>query len=616
MCGICGVIDFDKKINDHILEGMLDSIKHRGPDDFGFLIEDNFVAGIRRLSIIDISGGHQPIYNEDKSIVTFFNGEIYNYIELRQELKQLGHTFSTNSDTEVIVHLYEQYGISFINQLNGMFGIFLADLRNNEFYLIRDHFGIKPLYYSINNSTLVFASELKAILKSGLVNKSISAEAVVNYFNYLYIPSPKTAFYEIHKLDAGTYLKKSRKGIEKIRWYNVSDFCEPTSKKYNELKDEIRYLLEDSVKLQMRSDVPVGAYLSGGIDSSLLTAIASKNTELPINTFSVGFTPTEFDELTYARQVSQLFKTNHHELIVTAEDAIKQLPQLMWYMDEPIGDSAVLPSYLVSKLAVSHVKVALSGLGGDELFGGYTRYRPLRSKVERLWFLPKPVLKALRPVFSAVQPSYGLQIERLIDPESAANKYHKKVHQMSWEMIGKLTGKLNNQSWFGSDILASYNMYPGTDEINQRMFTDIQTYMNHQLLHLTDRMSMAVSLEARVPLLDHRLVELALSIPSHFKISETDTKIILKSAIKDILPDSILNRPKWGFAAPYKTWTLTNAMQELITQTMEGTLVSDGILDKRGVIEFLGNKEMIKLYSTWVWPVVALEVWYANYKNI
>lgn len=616
MCGICGIIDFDKKITDNILEAMLDSIKHRGPDDSGSLKGDYFVAGMRRLSIIDISGGHQPIYNEDKTIVTFFNGEIYNYIELRQKLKQLGHTFSTNSDTEVIVHLYEQYGISFINQLNGMFGIFLGDLRNNEFYLIRDHFGIKPLYYSINNSTLVFASELKAILKSRLVNESISREAIVNYFNYLYIPSPKTAFNEIHKLEAGTYLKKSRKGVEKVRWYNVSDFCKPTSKKYNELKDEIRYLLEDSVKLQMRSDVPVGAYLSGGVDSSLLTALASKHTEFPINTFSVGFTPTEFDELPYAKQVSELFRTNHHELIVTAEDAVKQLPQLMSYMDEPIGDSAVLPSYMVSKLAVSYVKVALSGLGGDELFGGYARYSPLRSKFERLLFLPKPVLKALRPVFSAIKPSYGLQIESLIYPESAANKYHKRVQQMSWEMIGNFTNKVNNKAWFGSDILDTFNKYTGTDEINQRMYTDIQTYMTDQLLHLTDRMSMAVSLEARVPLLDHRLVELALSIPSQFKISVTDTKIILKSAIKDILPDSILHRPKVGFAAPYKTWALTNAMQELITQTIEGNLVSTGILDKKGVIDFLGNKKMIKRYSNWVWPLVTLEVWYANYKNI
>jgi len=616
MCGICGIIDFDKKINERILEGMLDSIKHRGPDDSGTLTGNDFVAGMRRLSIIDISGGHQPIYNEDKTIVTFFNGEIYNYIELRKTLKQFGHTFSTNSDTEVIVHLYEQYGISFINQLNGMFSIFIADLRNNEFYLIRDHFGIKPLYYCSDNSTLIFASELKAILKSGLVNESISAESIVNYFNYLYIPSPKTAFNEIHKLEAGSYLKKSKKGVEKVRWYNISDFCKPTSKNYDELKDEIRYLLEDSVNLQMRSDVPVGAYLSGGVDSSLLIALASKNTALPINTFSVGFTPTEFDELPYAKQVSKLFRTNHHELIVTAEDAVKQLPKLMSYMDEPIGDSAALPAYLVSKLAVSYVKVALSGLGGDELFGGYTRYRTTRSKFERLLFLPKPILKALRPAFSAVKPSYGLQIESLIYPQSAANKYHKMVQQMSWKMIGNLTGKANNKAWFGSDILDTFNKYPGTDEINQRMYTDIQLYMNDQLLHLTDRMSMAVSLETRVPLLDHRLVELALSIPSHFKISETDTKIILKSAISDLLPDSILHRPKWGFAAPYKTWALTNAMQELIAQTIGGNLVSDGILDKKGVLDFLGNKEMIKRYSTWVWPVVALEVWYSNYKNI
>lgn len=613
MCGICGIIDFEKNIDNSLVSVMLDAIKHRGPDDFGLLNDTNFSVGMRRLSIIDIEGGQQPIYNEDKSVFTFFNGEIYNFIELREKLIKLGHQFKTNSDTEVIVHLYEEYGIAFINQLNGMFGIFLADTTKNEYYLIRDHFGIKPMYYSQVKSTFIFGSELKSILKSGLVRETISQESMVNYFNYLYIPSPKTAFNEIHKLEAGNYLKITLKGVENIKWYNIADFYLPSSKNQKQLQEEIRYLLEDSIKLQMRSDVAVGAFLSGGIDSSLITALASKNTNIPIHTFSVGFSPTEFDELPFAKKVSQLYNTNHHELIVSAEDAIKQLPIVMQFMDDPIGDSAVLPSFLVSKLARENVKVALSGLGGDELFGGYNRYKPSKSKLERLSFIPIPVLQSLSPILSSIFPNYQNQVAKLT--LTSAEKYHNQVSQMDWQTIGNLTGN-KNENWFGRDVIKKFNQYSGKDELNQRMATDIQLYMNDQLLHLTDRMSMANSLEARVPLLDHRLVELSLTIPSYFKINNQETKIILKNAIQDLLPNAILHRPKWGFAAPYKTWTLTNAMQELIIQTINGNLVNDGILDKKGIENFLGNKENIQRYSTWVWPIIALELWYTNYKNI
>ena len=614
MCGICGVIDYKNKIDHSVIHPMLEVIKHRGPDNHGILGGDNFIAGMRRLSIIDIEGGHQPIFNEDQSIFTFFNGEIYNYIELRDKLEKLGHTFISKSDTEVIVHLYEEYGMAFIYQLNGMFGIFLADLNTNEFYIIRDHYGIKPMYYSTQESTFIFASELKSILKSGFVSKEINSEAISNYFNYLYIPSPKTAFNSIQKLEAGHYLKISTKGVEKNKWYSLHDFIIPTSKSRNDLKDEIRYLLENSIALQMRSDVPVGAFLSGGIDSSLITAIASKNTKLPLSTFSVGFTPTEFDELPYARKVSEHYHTNHHELIVSSEDAIKELRNIMWYMDEPIGDSAILPSFLVSKLAVSNVKVSLSGLGGDELFGGYERYKPIKSKLERMHYIPVVVLNSLKPILKNMLPNFTEQVEYY--KSSNAEKYHRKVTQMNVDMISRITGTMQNEIYYGDDLMKIYNKYSGSDELNQRMYTDIQMYMNDQLLQLTDRVSMANSLETRVPFLDHRLVELSLSIPSHFKINLKDTKSILKEAVSDLLPNDILYRPKWGFAAPYKTWTLTNAMKELIEQTIDGELVSDGILDKKGVKDFLGNKEMVERYSTWVWPIIALEMWYSNYKQI
>lgn len=616
MCGIAGIVDFNEPIEKEVLGRMLEAIVHRGPDDSGEVFGENFAAGMRRLSIIDICGGHQPIYNEDNSIITVFNGEIYNYIELRRGLLKKGHVFRTDSDTEVIVHLYEEYGMSFLEHLNGMFGIFIADLNKKEFYVIRDRFGIKPMYYSVFNQTLLFASETKSILRSRLLNTTVSEESIVNYFNYLYIPSPSTAYKEISKLEAGNYLKISEGVVEKCKWYDISKFSQISSRSFEDLSDEIRLLLEDSVRLQMRSDVPIGTYLSGGLDSSILTALAAGHTKLPVNTFSVGFIPSEFDELPFARQVSELYKTNHHELILSSEDAINYLPRIMGYMDEPIGDSAVLPSYMVSKLAVSEVKVVLSGLGGDELFGGYSRYRNVKSKFEKLSFLPNPLLKIISPLIHNINSEYGRQIDNLLFPMTDAEKYHQKVKQLSWEMICSLTGRSLNKEIYGSSIREKFLCCNGVDVPNQGMYTDIQLYMNDQLLHLTDRVSMAVSLEARVPFLDHRLVELSMSIPSQFKIDGTDSKIILKNAIKDLLPNSILNRPKWGFAAPYKTWTLSNAMKEFIHQTINGELISDGILDKKGVQDFLGNSKQIERYSTWVWPIVALELWYANSKKI
>lgn len=616
MCGIAGIIDFSGKMPDGVLSRMLESIIHRGPDAKGELQGDFFAAGMRRLSIIDLVSGNQPIYNERKTVFTFFNGEIYNFIELRKELELKGHQFYTNSDTEVLVHYYEEEGISFVKRLNGMFSFLLGDLATNTFYIVRDHYGIKPLYYHVKNGRVLFASELKSILASGLVNTGINEEALVNYLNYLYVPSPKSIFKDIHKLEAGHYLEISAKGISKSVWYDLKSFIGPSSKDQRALRDEVRFLLEDAIHLQMRSDVPVGAYLSGGIDSSLIAALASKKTSLPLATFSVGFENSEFDELPYARQVAKMYKTEHHELIVSPAHALDFLPKLMRYMDEPIGDSAVLPSYLVSKLAADHVKVALSGLGGDELFGGYSRYNPSKGRFQFLQNLPTPLLKhGFLPIMQRIQPVWGKQLERIMSPATGDESYHERVRQMSTGMIIELTGNSAAPNFIGKDLKKIYNTYPEKDEVNQRMFTDIQLYMNDQLLQLTDRMSMAVSLEARVPLLDHRLVELSLSIPSTMKINSTDTKIILKEAVGDLLPDTTLNRPKWGFAAPHKTWALQNGFQKLLEQTISGNLVSDGVLERKGVENFLGNKELIHQYPTWVWPLVALEIWYTQSKG-
>ncbi len=612
MCGIAGIIDFNARIPEESLAPMLNAIRHRGPDAMGMLTADNFAAGMRRLSIIDLVTGDQPIYNENKTIFTFFNGEIYNYIELRKELERKGHKFRTQSDTEVIVHYYEEEGIDFVKRLNGMFAFMLADTRTKTFYLVRDHFGIKPLYYQVDKGRTLFASELKAILSSGLVEASVSQEGLINYFNYLYVPSPKTIFSGISKLKAGHYLKINNKGVENIAWFTLGENINLYTGSRKNLVDEIRFLLDDSVRLQMRSDVPVGAFLSGGLDSSIITALASRNTDLPLSTFSVGFENSEFDELPYAREVAKLFRTNHHELIVTPNDALKHLPELMKGMDEPIGDSAILPSYLVSKFAAQHLKVVLSGLGGDELFGGYSRYKPLSGLSSVVRRLPRPLLYGLQPFLNSLRPAWGKQIDRLINPPTPATLYHERVRQMSDSMICQVTGSSSISKFVGADVCMVYDQYPADDELNQRMYTDIRLYMSDQLLQLTDRTSMAASLEARVPLLDFRLVELSLSIPSSQKINVKNSKIILKDSTKDLLPARLLNRPKWGFAAPHKTWTRQNGFAALIDQVLDGQLVKDGILDRKGLTDFLGNPQLVEKFATWVWPLVALEVWYAN----
>lgn len=617
MCGIAGIIDFNNRIPSDCLGRMLNRIKHRGPDDWGELVSDKFAVGMRRLSVIDLETGHQPVFNEDKSVFTLFNGEIYNFIELRRILEEKGHRFYTHSDTEVLVHAYEEEGISFIKKLNGMFSFLLCDLNRNVFYFVRDQYGIKPFYYHYQGSRLIFGSELGAIKASGLVNISVSEESVINYLNYLYVPSPKSIYNDVLKLEAGHYLTFSIDGLEKRRWYDLNNFVQGSDLSEKSLVEQIRFLLEDSVRLQMRSDVAVGAYLSGGIDSSLITALATKCTTRPFSTFSVGFESSEFDELPYARQVSSVYNTNHHELVISSGDALSKLPEIMKFMDEPIGDSAILPAYLLSQLASEHVKVALSGLGGDELFGGYSRYCPRRNKFDYIGFLPRPFLmRVILPLFRSIQPAWGRQVERLIDPKSPAAHYHGMVNQMSVEMIDQLSGRRDRGKAMGTAVTDIFNRYQGSDRINQMMFTDIELYMNDQLLQLTDRMSMASSLEARVPLLDHRIVELAVSIPSKLKVNSRDTKIILKNAVKDLLPQAILNRPKWGFAAPHKSWIQNRAINQFIEQTIEGNLVSDGILERRGVEGFLMDTTSMQKYSTWVWPLVALEIWYTQSKNL
>ena len=390
MCGIAGIINFNKIYPEKCLDDMLLSMIKRGPDHTGKACSDHYKIGMNRLSIIDLGTGNQPIYNNDSTIFTVLNGEIYNYVELRNELEKKGYRFKTNSDTEVLVYLFEDMGPNLVNKLNGMFSFCIVDLKNDIFYVFRDNYGIKPLYYSFNNGTLIFASEAKAILSSGIINTSLNVNSIAEYLHYSYVPSPNTVFKNILKLEAGNYLKFDRKGLKKNKWYNLNDYVFDKQKDISTISvvEQIKPIFSSAIKLQMRSDVPLGVSLSGGLDSSLLTALAVKETDLKLNTFSIGFEDTVFDELKFAKIVSQKFETNHHEIIVNSQDILTYLDDIMWHMDEPIGDSAVLPSFILSKFASKYIKVLLNGLGGDELFGGYQRYSLKNQNSEYLISFP------------------------------------------------------------------------------------------------------------------------------------------------------------------------------------------------------------------------------------
>jgi asparagine synthase (glutamine-hydrolysing) len=610
MCGIAGIIQWDGAPVD-ALSPMLQVIEHRGPDDEGRFCEGPLAMGMRRLSIIDLSGGHQPICNEDGSIVAIFNGEIYNYIELREGLIQRGHTFATHSDTEVLVHLYEEEGPDFLTQLNGMFGFAIWDKNKKRLFVARDRLGIKPIYYAHTSRGLLFGSEMKSLMASGLLSTSLDTTALFDYLMLYYIAGEKSPFKEIKKLLPGHFLLMDESNCTIKKWWDLADYVEPTTLSKEDATQKLRETFYDAIKIRMRSDVPVGAYLSGGLDSSLVTVAATQQTDIPFSTFNIKFKRSEFDETSFAKAVATQANTEHHELEVSPDDALNMLPRLVWHLDEPNGDSAILPTYVVSEFAARHVKVALSGIGADEFFGGYPRYHRRLGKFERLGMMPKPMLQLMRPLFSSLKYEWGEKMDRMITPPPPWRDYLQKTHRFDEDLIRKLLKNSDYQGATGiQDVFEGY----GPDEyVNRRMFADAHGYLPDQLLHLTDRMSMAPSLEARAPFLDYRIMELATSLPGSWKVSGEDWKIILKDALGDLVPPSIIKRPKWGFASPVGNWMSGKYPDIFKKLCTGGHLVRDGIIEKQALSTFLADPKTLGFHSHWLWAVCILELWYRIY---
>jgi len=586
MCGIHGLIQLDgRAVQPGWLTAMGNVTAHRGPDDEGQHIDGPCGIAMRRLSIIDLAGGHQPISTADGMLTVVCNGEIYNYRELRVELLALGHVFRTGSDSETLLHGYAAWGDDVVRRLNGMFDFALWDARRRRLLIGRDRLGVKPLYVLQDGHRLAFATEAKALLKLPGVRTELNRDALADYLHLGYVPAPLSIFQGIRKLPPATLLAVEDGQVREWRWWRLSGTVDRGASEADWVQ-RIRDGIDRSVHMQMVSDVPIGAFLSGGVDSSAVVAAMARHSTRPIRTYAIGFdggaAEQLYNELPYARRVAQLFGTEHHEIVVKP-DVVGLLPRLLWHMDEPIADSAFITTYLVSEFARRDVKVILSGVGGDELFGGYRRYLGAHyaGHFNALPGWVRRVAGATAARLPADRHSRWLNIARLakgfiasaeMDPDE---RYRSYLQVLSREAVASLVlaGTLG-----GGDALAAAFAGAGRDDELNRMFAvDAETQLPDDLLLLTDKMSMAVSLECRVPLLDHELVEMAAAIPTSLKVRNGRLKHLMKQALLPVLPDDILHRAKRGFGTPMGAWL----KKELLTVVRE--LLSPAVVQQRGL---------------------------------
>jgi asparagine synthase (glutamine-hydrolysing) len=566
MCGIYGILALDgpRRHDVSVLARMGDAIVHRGPDDSGAFEDGPLLLGMRRLSIIDVAGGHQPISSEDGQVIVVCNGEIYNFRELRRKLVAAGHRFATNSDTEVAVHAYEQYGDAFLNELDGMFGLALWDRRRRRLLVARDAIGVKPMYYRLEGREFMFASEAKAMLAVPGVPAELDRSAVAQYLSVGYVAAPNAIFRGMHKLEPGSCLIAEQGRVRTNRYYRLPAELDTTTSE-DRWVESVRAEMERAVRDQMVSDVPIGAFLSGGIDSSAVVALMSRHSAQPVKTYSIGFQGSTaaalYDELPYARQVARQFGTDHHEIVVQP-DVATLLPGLVWHMDEPVADTAFVTTYLVSKFARQDVTVILSGVGGDELFGGYKRYldEHYRSLYHRIpAFIRSGMLGPLAGLLPSDRHSRVLNQMRLAKAFLQADELPFPERYRAYMQVYGAAERAallrdGDPGDFDDCIARAFAQAQTGDPLRQLMDVDLATQLPDDLLLLTDKMSMAVSLECRVPLLDRRLVELAARMPGPLKMRGGELKHVLKRALQGVLPDSILHREKRGFGAPMGAW--------------------------------------------------------------
>ncbi len=600
MCGIYGIFQLDGAPADPALMPVMGRVVvHRGPDDEGYHADGPCAIGMRRLSIIDLAGGHQPLSDEDGTLWLVCNGEIYNFRELRQELVARGHRFRTASDSEVILHSYAQYGDEFIHRLNGMFAFALWDARDQRLIIGRDRLGIKPIYLYRDARRLAFASEAKTLLMLPGVSAEIDLDALGSYLNLGYVAAPQSMFRGISKLPPASVLSVKSGRVEERRYWRVPAAID-RSLGEDEWVERIRARLDEAVRMQMVSDVPIGAFLSGGIDSSTVVGFMAAHSDQPIRTYAIGFKGTAADdfynELPYARQVADLFHTEHHEIVVRP-DIVALLPRLLWHMDEPLSDTAFITTYLVSQFARKDVTVILSGVGGDELFGGYSRYlgNHYQAYFDRLPRWARRAAQALGKRLPSDRHSSLLNLSRLAKGFLATagmpfeERYRAYVQVFPAQEALQLLR--SDQAAHSDMITAAFRHAGSRDALNRMLAVDAETQLPDDLLMLTDKMSMATSLECRVPLLDHELVELAASMPEEVKIRGGRLKHALKEAVSGLLPRDILERKKRGFGTPMGAW-LKQDLAPLVR-----SLLSESAIKSRELFHFPAVQELIGLHE-------------------
>src|SRR5436190_1847303 len=627
MCGITGWVNLSSNTTDHskaALHSMCESIVHRGPDSEGIWLDDDVALGMRRLSIIDLKTGDQPVYSEDKSIVVMVNGERYNFREVRANLEKRGHKFVTQTDVEIVPHLYEIYGDNFVDHINGMFAIALWDSKKKKLILARDRFGEKPLYYGIFDDKLIYASEPKALLAHPAVNAELDLDALREYLSFDYVPAPRSIYKGISKLPAAHMLTIENGEVKTRRYWNLTWNKNGHKPSIDDAANELRDLLSDAVRMRLVSDVPLGILLSGGVDSSTVAAFATQHASEKVKTFSIGFEEDSFDESKFAREVALHLGTEHYEAILSVDTAADLISDIGTWLDEPLSDGSLIPTFMLARFVRHHVTVGRGGDGGDELFAGYPMY--YGHKVAAAYgSIPRFVRAGLiEPIVNRLPVS-----TKNLSFDYRAKRFVRSSHS---DIVAR------HHSWFGSfaaddhkpllteNVLSqtSGDIYAGphalleicnaANEIEQMQYLDMNFYMAEDILTKVDRASMAVSLETRAPFLDPRVGQFAASVPLEYKLRGNKGKYILKKAVEDLLPASILGRSKKGFGIPIADWLkgrLNSLMHDLLAPKR---LKEQGLFVPEYVQSLIGEHERgLGSHHKQLWTLLVVQLWHDNF---
>jgi len=617
MCGIAGIVDqrADARVDEATIHTMCQAIVHRGPDDEGIFVKGCSGLGMRRLSVIDLSGGHQPVFNEDRTVWVVFNGEIYNFPQLRRELEGHGHRFYTNSDTEVIVHLYEDHGADCVQKLRGMFAFALYDETRRRLLIARDRLGKKPVHYALVNKRLLFGSEIKAILAVAPELAEVNPDALLQYFYFGYIPDPVTAFARIQKLPPGCLLEFENGDLEIRKYWDLPQYGTHSPATEEECLQQVEHRLEEAVRIRLIADVPLGAMLSGGTDSSTVVALMARNSSAPVKTFAIGFRQADFNEAPFARMVAEKFGTDHRELILEP-NVIETVETLTQSLEEPFGDSSMLPTYYISCLARKHVTVALSGDGGDEAFAGYERYRIHLQEQSYGWIPPWAGRWYREQVHSRIPRdvpgrslAYSISLpwqDRYTEGVSF-QPFQRQLELLSDDFVGQ------------SEPLKMFRAFldnaPATDPLSRVLYLDSKTYLPGDILTKVDRMSMLTSLEVRVPMLDHIFLEWVTGLAPKWKMKGRNQKYILKKLAERVgVPREVLYRRKQGFALPLVHWTRHELKDLILTVMLEPRTLQRGYFNPQGVRRLLDEHFTERRdHSGRIWRLLMFELWHRNF---